>query len=1171
VKFLELSLKAFGPFTDLSLDLGDIDNGIHVLYGQNEAGKSTTLRAVMGLLYGISNKTKDAHSHSMPKLRIGAQIVSEDGRQLSFTRRKGLRNTVLDSAEKPLPDDALRSFLGTVNAELFQTVFGLSHETLQAGGMALLEGRGAVGESLFGAGLGGSHIHRLLLQLNEHADKIYSGRASKKPVNKALSDLKKARQSIREHSLPASQWLETQNELESAQTRRKTFSDQLRGLEKDIYRLERFQRLLPALAKRRQILLEINELGDLPALPRDSQDFRQRAQQTIREALPRENRINAELLELHTKCQTLSGSEALVSEHVLMTDLNQKLGSLVKADKDMPRVWGETRLVEDDIVRIIRELGSECLLEDVESLRLEAGCEARILSLALKETGLTERLHSAQKKQSEASHDIEHSEKELQSIAAVGDLAPLKRALGAAQQEGQLDRLIHDARDAHRRLETERDRLFAKLRLSLPIQDARSLKTPSAELLQSFADKEQRLDNQRQQIAGQQRDIQRQLSAVDKNLNQLSLVGDVPTEAALKEARAVRNQNWQAVLQNIADTDPSKPALEALDNTLCQYQDLVLDADDLSDRLRREADRVAQLARLLAENQSLGLDQSRIRDAIEDLEQEQARLNKNWLKQWDSQISDSGTALEMRSWLGSYHRFLEIDEQISCSKAAALTLEMRRSDCVNELARSLAPLKARPLEDGLSLAQALDAANNIDQSLSALTQKRQDLAGFIESTKTLKRQLDLALAEHKGALDSWRQEWTLAMQLLRLGPDTGPDEASAVLEKYRQLFRKQDERTRLLRRYRGMNNDQKRFTELVSGLVETFAPEYLDRPTLQAARELIDRFHKGREDRTLGIELTRQIEEKQAALKELQDKHQGAQESLDSLLDVTRCEDLKDLEQLEQKNLRLGELRQQLSIQEEHLLNLGDGAIVSELIEEVAAIDAASLPGQIESLRERCQDIMKERSVIDEAIGSQREKLNTMDGQSKAAESALMVEDAKARIQSGLHQFIRHRLAERVLKSEIEAYRERHQGPVLKRARVLFQRMTLNSFADMKVGFDERDNPILRCVRPSGEELETGGLSAGTRDQLYLALRIASLERYLENHEALPFICDDILIHFDDDRARACLKILGELSEKTQILFFTHHKRLVDLATECIPAVRLRTHKLSKRSVENSV
>ena len=76
----------------------------------------------------------------------------------------------------------------------------------------------------------------------------------------------------------------------------------------------------------------------------------------------------------------------------------------------------------------------------------------------------------------------------------------------------------------------------------------------------------------------------------------------------------------------------------------------------------------------------------------------------------------------------------------------------------------------------------------------------------------------------------------------------------------------------------------------------------------------------------------------------------------------------------------------------------------------------------------------------------------------------------------------------------------------------------------------------------------TDGMSEGSRDQLFLALRLATLERRLEEMEPLPLVVDDILVGFDDARALAALEVLAELSAATQVLLFTHHRRVVELA-----------------------
>ncbi len=91
-------------------------------------------------------------------------------------------------------------------------------------------------------------------------------------------------------------------------------------------------------------------------------------------------------------------------------------------------------------------------------------------------------------------------------------------------------------------------------------------------------------------------------------------------------------------------------------------------------------------------------------------------------------------------------------------------------------------------------------------------------------------------------------------------------------------------------------------------------------------------------------------------------------------------------------------------------------------------------------------------------------------------------------------------------------------------------------------------------------------MSDGTRDQLYLSLRLASLEKYLETSEPMPFVVDDILVNFDDLRAAATLGALAELSKKTQVLFFTHHGRLVELAHEVAEEGQVRVINLAPSS-----
>ncbi len=75
-------------------------------------------------------------------------------------------------------------------------------------------------------------------------------------------------------------------------------------------------------------------------------------------------------------------------------------------------------------------------------------------------------------------------------------------------------------------------------------------------------------------------------------------------------------------------------------------------------------------------------------------------------------------------------------------------------------------------------------------------------------------------------------------------------------------------------------------------------------------------------------------------------------------------------------------------------------------------------------------------------------------------------------------------------------------------------------------------------------------MSEGTQDQLYLALRLGTLDYWFEGHEPIPFIVDDVLLTSDDTRAAAAFEVLAGLSDRTQVLFFTHHEHLVQIARD---------------------
>jgi uncharacterized protein YhaN len=185
-----------------------------------------------------------------------------------------------------------------------------------------------------------------------------------------------------------------------------------------------------------------------------------------------------------------------------------------------------------------------------------------------------------------------------------------------------------------------------------------------------------------------------------------------------------------------------------------------------------------------------------------------------------------------------------------------------------------------------------------------------------------------------------------------------------------------------------------------------------------------------------------------------------------------------------------------------------------------------------------------------------------MDGSDAAAALADEAQSVLMAVRSSAEQYVRVKLASRILRNEIERYRQQHQGPLLERASEHFAVLTRGSFAGLRADFNEKDEPVLVGVRPNDERVYVEGMSSGTRDQLYLALRLASLEKYMESAEPMPFIVDDILVHFDDARSTATLGVLAELASKTQIILFTHHRRLVEQAQALEVDIPVTVHAL---------
>ena len=208
MRIQRLDLLRYGRFTDTCLELPASNSDIHIVFGPNEAGKSTALSAIEDMLFGIPGNSRYNFLHDYGRMRIGA-VLEHGGKILEARRRKGNKDTLLTSDEVPVAGGAgaLTPFLAGADQLFFTRMFSLDHDRLRKGGREILEAQDEVGQMLFSAGAGLSGLRDRLKALTAEADGLWtSRRAAHRKYYQALERFDGAEKALREHTVTATKW-----------------------------------------------------------------------------------------------------------------------------------------------------------------------------------------------------------------------------------------------------------------------------------------------------------------------------------------------------------------------------------------------------------------------------------------------------------------------------------------------------------------------------------------------------------------------------------------------------------------------------------------------------------------------------------------------------------------------------------------------------------------------------------------------------------------------------------------------------------------------------------------------------------------------------------------------------------------------------------------------------
>jgi uncharacterized protein YhaN len=1031
VRIERLELRAFGPFTGVTLELGGADAGLHLIHGRNEAGKSTTLRALKGLLFGIPHITQDAHVHPPPDLRIGAVLQDGTGRRLAIIRRKGRKNDLMDmDTEAPLDPSLLTGVLGGVDQQLFDAMYGLDHESLRCGGEALLRGEGEVGSSLLEAGMGGRGIHDVLTRLESEADRIFLPHGKNPLLNQALRELTGAKKTVRQGEVSADAWHAQKDAIEAARAELHGLDAERRRVAEEKYRLERIRDVLGPLQELRALREERGRIGAVPELSDDDMAQRAEAERVGEDAAREVKRLADEVAKLEDRLGSLREPEVLaeVSEEAIQ-DLADRLGSHRRSLDEQPELTARLRHVEEEMRALLARVRPGGDSDAIDAVGMRSGLAERVRELANERSGLEGSLDQARSVLTSVVGKRRAAEARLREAVELAPAVDLEMV--PVPGEATMDRFVAEfaeLADGHRRLREE-----------------------ETALVEQRADTDRQLDAERRQ-------------------------GDVPDEAQLAHARADRDALWA----RIRDGERDAAIAQGFERAMVQ-------ADEVADRLRREAARVATHARLWADREALVGRMERLESRRRELHALGEDLRGRWNAAWDATGIHPMEPPAMLEW-------------------------------------------RKALED-----------------VRGLLGDEREAAAQAERCET--------------ALEAWRARWGSCMEELGLPANAAAAEAEAVLEDLRTLLAKREAAGELRRRIEAMDRDRKAFEARVEGLARDRTPDLAEGPLEDRADALVRRWHRAQSERDERVLREKDLQAARGRLDEARRRSAWATEVLDGLMAQVGAADLQALRDAEARLCHARDLDARIRDVEERILRRGEGATVDELAEQARDREASEVRARVDELEGHMEALDRRRTEAAQRMGSTEAGLQVLEGRS-AASAAEEVAEALARVKAHAHRHVRLRLAAVLLRRELERYRDQHQGPVLQRAGPLFARLTLGSYTRLKAGYGSDDDRVLVCVRADGREVGTPGLSDGTRDQLYLALRMATIEHNASSGDPLPFVLDDVFVHFDDERTRAGLAALGDLAASTQVLLFTHHARLVELARDAVPAERLCVHDL---------
>lgn len=1141
MRFEHLHLVAFGPFTGQHLDLsGGAPGGLHLVYGPNEAGKSTSLRAVKNFLFGMPQRSPDAHVHPSAKLAILAE-VSEGERRYVLTRRKRRRDDLVFSDGTVVTQNPLPELLGYLDERSFSSRFGLDQVELEKGAEALLGGSES---GLFAAGTAGAEVRTVLEQLGQECEALFLPRGKVPLLNRRIAEYERAAREAKRAERPPEKWLEQEEAYQKASERATLLKAERQEVRSELRRLNRLKAVISDLGDFQRLETRLYELGQTPDLPEGAAEQRETASQSLSEASVEARSLEAEIQALELELGQLPAESSLTQVDESQLDLTARVGTALSARKDMPKRKAALLEIERDLLVLLRDLGrvpaAEHVLVEARSLLVGEEVTGTVRRLLTQRGALTTKVSEAERRLRELAVEQRQLDQKLGVLPERSSVERLEALIVEARAVGLAAAEVERLQDERGTTLFEIDRLRTTWATQAPYREL-LLELPSLEAVRSALGRYAKVEAERDDRLRQRTRSLAELSELEGKLSAFGSI-DLPSEEKLLQARALRDEQLVRAL-----SDPTATERDSLRQT-------VRKADEMADRLRKEAGRVAQVLALESRRDQVQQDLARIQEGIERTER---LLEKSHVE---------FAALVGRLGVGNPPP-LVASSQLIVDMNALTELELRAEDLKARIDQRTARISQ--VRDALAVTLGedsllgLEGARCLAERRLAEAEKSLSRALLVEeSRERLARAEEAAnahLDEARRQLQAWEAHWAEAVRPLGLGPDASAERASEVLSTLDRIQRQVDQATQFEGRILGMERDTEALTQDVFRVAAVHLPRLLGEDPVDAAVQLQEAIRGARRSSDERARVRRLLDERREKLSQVRLRIETAEEKLERLRRAACAESIADIARVEAEAREKREIGARLAELQQRIRVASEGTPQAELLEEARPWQGSvgRLTSQIDDLDVRNSELEQEYREAETEAEGMRLGLRTYSSE-EAALSRQTASGLGAAAREALRAYLVRRTAHLLLGQQISRYAEKFRGPIAGHASQLFERVTLGKYSGLSIGVGDN---TLRCLT-EGREKELHELSRGTRAQLYFVLRMASLFAYFAEHPKVPLVFDDLFVDFDDDRTTAAFELLAEMAQITQVLYFTHLARDVEKAHDAVPSGRLFSHTI---------